>query len=135
MGRSILVVAGGFAAIMASVIAGTFIATLAFMPGGASAMLTPPPPGTVLPFAYLASNLLVSFGGAVLGGWLAARFAKASPMGHAAAVAGIMLLMSVPELFRADEPNGPPGWYRPILPLLGVTGAFVGGWLHAMHQR
>lgn len=135
MGRSILVVAGGFAAIMATVIAGTFLATLAFMPGGASAMLTPPAPGTLLPTGYLAANLVVSLVGAVVGGWLAARFAKGSPMAHAAALASIILLMSVPELFKADEPNGPPGWYRPILPVLGVTGAFLGGWLAAVRRR
>lgn len=135
MGRSILAVVGGLVAMVICVIVGTVVATLAFVPGNLRAMSTPPR-GTPLPASYLTASLVVSLGGAMLGGWVVTRLAARRPFAHAVVLAGVVLLMSLPELFHASAPpSGQPDWYRLVLPVLGIAGVLIGGWLGTPRRR
>jgi hypothetical protein len=80
--------------------------------------------------AYLYVNLLVCGVGAILGGWLAARIAPSSPYAHAAALAAIVAVISLPSATGAPAPAH-PGWYPAALGLVAVLGVLLGGKLRA----
>lgn len=70
------------------------------------------------------------------GGWVATRLATRRPFTHAAVLAGVVLLMSLPELLQGGTPpSGQPDWYRPILPAVGIAGTLVGGWVGTLRKR
>jgi hypothetical protein len=124
MWRSVAAVAGGFLGMIVVVTAGTAAAAAALVPGGMS--MSGPPAGVEVPRAYLAANLIVSFAGAALGGWLAGRFAPGSAFSHAAVLAGLVLLMGVASGAGGASP-GQPGWYPWIITITGVAGVLAGG--------
>lgn len=127
MWRSVAAVGGGFLGMIAVVVTGTAAATAALVPGGLAAM-SGPSAGADVPRAYLAANLVVSFVGAALGGWIAGRFAPGSPFTHAAVLAGIVLLMGAASGAGGAAP-GQPGWYPWVIAVTGFAGVLAGGTL------
>jgi hypothetical protein len=110
-----------------TVVVGTIVGTTLFIPGGIEATSGPP---SALPIAYHAANLLIGAVGAVLGGWLAARFAPFAPYGHAAVLAAVVAALSVQSVLAG--PAGPqPGWYPAVAGMIGVGGILLGGKLRA----
>jgi hypothetical protein len=79
---------------------------------------------------YLVMNLCVCGVGAVLGGWLAARAAPSSPYGHAAALAALVAVISIPSATGAPA-SSQPGWYAGALGFVAVLGVLLGGKLRA----
>lgn len=128
--QSIISVVAGFVVMAGVVIAGTAAATELIVPGGLFDAATGSP--SDLPPTYFAANLMVSAVAALLGGWITARMAPSREMVHVFALAILVILMSLPGLIGYDEVQASqPGWYRIFLPLLGVSGAILGGWLRS----
>jgi hypothetical protein len=128
--RSIICVVAGFVVVMAVVIAGTAAVTELIVPGGLSAAAAGSPDD--LPLNYYAANLVVSAMGAMLGGWVTARMAPSAEMVHVGALALLMLLMSIPTMLGyLPGSELQPVWYRYTLPVLGISGALLGGWLRS----
>ena len=75
---------------------------------------------------YLAFNLAASALAGLAGGATASRIAAHTPHGHAIALAGVILLLSLPGLFSAPAP-GQPSWYPVVLSILGPASVLVGG--------
>jgi peptidoglycan/LPS O-acetylase OafA/YrhL len=124
--KSVAAIAAGYIAMVVVVMIGTAAATAAFVPGGlAAAMSETPAPGP-LPTAYLAANLLVSFAGAVLAGWIVSRLSPASPATHVLVLAGIMLIMTVVSAATGAAP-GQPTWYPWVIGPIGLGGVLLGG--------
>ena len=115
---------GGLALGAGVVMALTYAAAVILFQGDLTAPPTP---------AYLVLNLTYSFGAAALAGWVAGRLAPRMPLGHAAAVAGVMIMMSLGGSGGGEPPsvNGVPTWYGPVLTALMPVGALLGGWLNA----
>jgi hypothetical protein len=67
---------------------------------------------------------------AIMGGWITARLAGRAEMGHAAALALVMAAMTL-QVVMGERPEGQPGWYAPVVGMLGVLGVLAGGWLRA----
>jgi hypothetical protein len=130
MMRSIICVVAGFVVLMAVVMGGTAAATELIVEGGLEGAANRP--ASALPPTYFAANLIVSAMGALLGGWVTARMAPDREMLHVFALAGLIVLMSLPGLLGYG-PSAPeqPAWYLYTLPLLGVGGAILGGWLRS----
>jgi len=129
MFRSVIAVVSGFVVVMVVVIAGTATAAALMIPGGMQAIANHAASPTP---TYLAANLVVSVMAAVLGGWVAARMAPSRPMTHVYALAGLMVMMSLPSLLGyGDTVAMQPDWYRYLLPLVGVGGVLIGGRMRA----
>ena len=128
--RSVICVVAGLVVMMAVVVAGTAAATELIVDGGLFGAATGP--RSALPPTYFAANLIISGMGALLGGWVTARMAPSREMIHVLALAGLVILMSLPGLLGYGESQADqPQWYIYILPFLGVGGALVGGWLRS----
>jgi hypothetical protein len=128
--RSIIAVVAGFVVVIAVVMAGTAAATELIVPGGLFGAATGP--RTALPAEYFAANLMVSAMGAVLGGWVTARMAPDREMIHVFALTGLIILMSIPGLLGyGPSASTQPDWYKLALPILGVGGVLLGGWLRS----
>jgi hypothetical protein len=128
--RSIIAVVAGFVVVIAVVMAGTAAATELIVPGGLFEAATGP--REALPPEYFAANLIVSAMGAVLGGWVTARMAPDREMAHVFALTVLMILMSIPSLMGYGPSfDVQPAWYRYMLPILGVGGVLLGGWLRS----
>jgi hypothetical protein len=110
--RSMTAVVLGFAFMAATVIVGTTIAGTLFIPG-----------------------LVIRAFGAVLGGWLTARAAPRAPLAHAAAVATLVLAMSVASAMSAPAGSPQPLWYTALIATIGAGGVLVGGGLRAAAAR
>jgi hypothetical protein len=123
MVRSIAAVVAGFATMAVSVVVGTWIAAIALLGPDTTGA------GSQPSAAYLAANLLESALAAVAGGYVAARLGKSSPRKHAAALAAVVLALSVLTMAAEGPAPGQPGWYRLALLVIGVGGALIGGWL------
>jgi hypothetical protein len=80
--------------------------------------------------AAVGAILVVSALAAVMGGWITARLAGGAEMAHAAVLAAIMGAITV-TVSLGERPEGQPGWYAPVVGLLGVLGILAGGWLRA----
>ncbi|MEO8077401.1 MAG: hypothetical protein ABI818_13810 [Acidobacteriota bacterium] len=126
--RSVAAIVAGFGFMVLTVIVGTIVGTTLFIPGGMRAASSGQP--SALPIAYLAVNLLIGAIGAVLGGWLAARFAAFAPYGHAAVLAAVVAALSVQSVV-AGPAGAQPGWYPVATGLIGVGGILLGGKLRA----
>jgi hypothetical protein len=87
-------------------------------------------PGEPPTRAYLTLNLLGGALAGLSGGAAAARIAAHRPHGHVGALAGVILLLSLPTLFSAPAP-GQPQWYALVLSVLGPLSVMVGGYLAA----
>ncbi|HYH81837.1 MAG TPA: hypothetical protein VEX86_18665 [Longimicrobium sp.] len=105
------------------VLVGSVAVAALLVPGGLEAMQASTRPQ--LPAAYLAANLVLSFGAAVAGGWLTARIGAYAPLKHAAVLATVIALMSIPML-SAPQP-GQPSWYGWAIAAAGVIGSLAGG--------
>jgi peptidoglycan/LPS O-acetylase OafA/YrhL len=125
MGRSVLVVIGGYLSMAVVVLCGIILATVAFIPGGLNAAMAPPGPEG-LPRNYLIANLIVSFASASVGGWVVRRLAKSSKQSHVLAFIGLMVVMSAVSAMGANP--GQPAWYPWVIPVVGIAGAAAGGW-------
>lgn len=128
--RSIICVVAGFIVVMAVVIGGTAAATELIVEGGLEGAAARS--ADALPSTYFAANLIVSAMAAVLGGWVTARMAPDREMLHVFALAGLMILMSLPGILGYG-PSAPaqPAWYVYTMPVLGAAGAILGGWLRS----
>lgn len=113
MVRSVGAFIAAAAAIAITVIAGTMLA----------AVVLAGPEGSATG-AYLAANLAVSLGAAVLGGWLVARLAPRRPMVHAAALAAVIVALTLPGL--GSPAPGQPSWYPAVILIIGVAGVAGG---------
>jgi hypothetical protein len=128
--RSIICVVAGFIVVMAVWLMGTAAATELIVEGGLFGAATGP--RSALPPEYFAANLVMSAMGAMLGGWVTARMAPNAEMAHVLALASLMILASLPGLLGYGESQADqPQWYIWALPILGVSGAILGGWLRS----
>ena len=116
MSRSLVaVVAGLVVAVVIVVALSNMGAAILGVPSGG-----PPTDG------YLAFNLAASALAGLAGGATASRIAAHTPHGHAIALAGVILLLSLPGLFSAPAP-GQPSWYPIVLSILGPVSVMAGG--------
>lgn len=74
---------------------------------------------------YLVLTIAGSAAAAFAGAWLAGLIALRNPMAHAAILAAIIVLLSLPGI--ADPPAGLPGWYPLTATLAAVAGALAAG--------
>ena len=129
LGRSFLAVLSGYLALAVAVVAMTPIAIWLFIP--AELLKQRPPAYTD---AYIVSNFVYSFVAAVLGGWVTARMAPRSPLAHAGALAGVMVIFALGDILAKGVPEAAahqPSWYGWAVALTGAVGALAGGWLRA----
>lgn len=123
--RSVAAILAGLGFMAATVTAGGLIASMAFGGGAPAGASSSGPPSS-----FLVANLATCGLGAVMGGWLAARFASYAPYGHAAVMAAIVAALSIGTATGAPAP-GQPGWYPSALGLVAVLGVLAGGKLRA----
>lgn len=127
--RSILAVAAAYFAMAFIIVASTHVLASIFnLPTSSSpAHVGPLPPG------YIYANLAVAFGSAAIGGCIAALLAAHSPLRHAGFLAAVLLCFGI--MFAlGDSGSLAPRWYFYVLPVLGILGALLGGWL-VQHRR
>lgn len=120
--RSIVSVVTGYLAMAIIVMIGTVAATAAMIPGGfaAARKMEAPPPRS-----YLYANLVLSFVAALSGGWITARLAPSVPIVHSAALALLLLLMSV--VSAKAQGKNQPRWYPWTIAAIGAVGVLLGG--------
>lgn len=131
MVRNILSVIAGYAVMVLVTIA--LFAVLAVVAPGAlpnPSDTTVVTPGT----GILAVILAAGFAAAVLGGWVTARLAKASPGQCVGWLAGIVFVLSIVSAM-ATPGGSAPLWYSIGLSLVGVCGAVLGGRLQVVQRR
>src|SRR5262245_3034518 len=76
--------------------------------------------------AYMGWNLAVSFAAALLGGFVAARLALASPRPHALLLGALVLALGA--AYAVHGRGGVrPAWYLVVLPVVGAAGCAAGG--------
>lgn len=116
--RSIVAVAAGLVTIVVLVVALTWVSVEAFLEGDITIDPTP---------TFMGISLAYTFFAAVVGGWGTARIAWGRPMLHAAALAAAVLVLGL----LGAHPAGAsaPGWYAPVVGVLGLMGALTGGWM------
>ena len=130
--RSIGSVVLGYVVLALITIVGTSAAAALLLPrpaGGTQPGMPPP-----LTKSYLTANLTLSALAAVVGGYVTARMAPARPMVHVAVLALLIVALSILSS-RSPMSTGQPGWYKRILPFLGLVGAVAGGILRALQTR
>jgi hypothetical protein len=125
MGRSVLVVLGGFVLMVLLVMVGTAGLVAVLVPGGLAAVEGDTP--RALPAIYLAANLLLSLLAAMAGGWLTALLAEHSPRKHVFALAALVAALSIYTVSAEGRQSGQPGWYALVVALLGIGGVVLGG--------
>lgn len=79
----------------------------------------------------LAAKLVVGTLGAFMAGWMTARLADYSPMGHAL----VLALFVAAANFTLIAGVSPRGWYPIAAGILGVVGVLAGGWIRAAADR
>jgi len=119
-------VLAGFAAMAVLVMAGSMVWMMLRVPGGMKAMRERMRPGDAPalpapPPAYLAFNLTLSFFAALLGGWVTAGLAPNAPGGHRITLGAVILVMALASS-RTPASAGQPGWYRIVIPVVGLAG-------------
>ena len=122
--RSIGAVAAGYAAMVALVMLGTFALAAVLVPGGSATMrqrMRSGQPMSAPSSTYLASNIALSLGAALVGGWVTLRIAPRSPAGHLGALCVVIVLMGVLS-GRMPGSELQPGWYKFAIPLVGIVG-------------
>ena len=124
--RSIAAIAIGLGFMAATTAVWMIVANATLLPGGPEAAK----PSSARMATYLYLNLVVCGAGAVLGGWLTARIARSSPYAHAAALAALVAVISIPSATGAPAPAH-PGWYPAAIGLVAVLGVLLGGKLRA----
>jgi putative membrane protein (TIGR04086 family) len=116
--RSILAVIAGYLAMAIVVVVLTVVtvAVLHLQSGHPTAL-------------YLALNVVYSLGAAVLGGWVAGRIARRSPVAHGVALGVLMLALSAYQL-KHPAPGQPFAYLIVLLiacPLAAIAGAALNG--------
>lgn len=128
--RSVLSILAGFVVMTTCVMGFTLAAMAVLYPGQPLDARIDPSAG------WIAVNLAYSLAAAVAGGWVTARIATRSPMGHAVALALIVLAMAVVGRFTGGTATGAqPGWYATAVSAVGIAGVLLGGWLAARHRE
>jgi hypothetical protein len=79
--------------------------------------------------SYVYTNLLFSYGAAMIGGYVAAVIGASAPLAHACALAVIVLVLSIVSAVQIGDRQ--PRWYQVTLALLGPLGVVIGGWIRA----
>lgn len=122
--RSAVAVLSGLVVTMGLVLLSTIIltATLTFPAEGG--------PGAT----YLTLNLITGGVAALAGGAVAMLLAPHTPHGHTIALAGVLLLLSLPTLLAPPTPEQ-PDWYGPVISVLGPVGVLLGGLIVARYKR
>lgn len=123
--RSIAAVVAGMIVAGAIVMVLTIAAVWLFFGGDVNAPPTAP---------YLAFNLAYTFGAAIGGGWVAGLVARKNELLHGAAMAAIMLVLSLGG-GQPDPASGIPAWYGMATGVLGATGAVLGAGLRGRRGR
>jgi hypothetical protein len=80
------------------------------------------------PMTLLALGYRIVFG--VIGGYMAARLAPRSPMGHALALGILGFIVAGAGAIAAIPMNLGPAWYPIALALTSVPTAWLGGYLY-----
>ena len=119
--RSVIAVVAGYAAMAAIVIAVTVLVKR-ISPTWVGSEGAPNAP-------YVYTNLLFSFGAAVIGGYVTALIGSDAPLAHACALAGVVLLLSIVSAVQMGDRQS--RWYRISLAVIGPAGAVLGGWIRA----
>ncbi len=115
-------------------LAGVIVATVLFWAGAVVAFVSlygiplgasPGPPGV----GYFALNLGFAALSAMVAGWVTARLGRPS---HLIPVGALAVVLAGVVLWGFTKPASQwPGWYPPVLALVGLTGALTGGVLRA----
>ena len=119
--RSVIAVVAGYAAMAAVVIALTVLVKR-ISPEWMGA-------GHAPAASYVYTNLMYSFGAAMIGGYLAAVIGSRAPLAHACALAVVIFILSI--VSSAQIGDRQPRWYQAALALIGPLGAVLGGWVSA----
>ncbi len=123
--RSIAAIVAGLGFMSATTTVGMLVTSVAF--GETREGISAPTP----PSEFFYVSLIVLGMGGVIGGWLAARIATFAPYGHAAAMAGIVAVVSIELVAAAPPVPGQPGWYPSAIGLAAVIGILLGGKLRS----
>ena len=75
---------------------------------------------------YLVANLVISLVAAIQGGLITGRLAPSDPFRHGCGLA-IMALLCMVAMQSAGVTTGLPRWYLPVVGVVGVCGALLGG--------
>ncbi len=78
----------------------------------------------------IAGKLIVAGLGALMAGWMTARLATFSPLGHALVLALFVAAASVSSIRGMSG-----GWYPVAAGIAGVAGVLTGGWIRAAADR
>jgi hypothetical protein len=108
------------------IIVGTLIAAAELLPPRVDWVAHMPGP------AYLAATLGLSFGAAVLGGFVAAQLSQAHRFRVAAAVAGVLAVLELASFILPF--TGTPPFFLWLVPLLVAVGALAGGGVRALDR-
>jgi hypothetical protein len=124
--HSIGAVVAGYAAMVVLVMAGSMAWMAARVPGGLKAMRENMKSGGAAamptpPASYLAFNLALSFFAAVLGGWVTRGIAPSAPTRHLLALGAVVIVMGFMSSRRPGS-DQQPGWYRFVIPFVGLAG-------------
>ena len=127
--RSVLSVVGAF--FVVAVLVGLTTALAAQL------MLEPTAAGTESTTPYLAVNLTYSVLFAMVGGDVVATVSEHSPLRHAAALSGLMMVLGLVTwiLDGGQPPPGQPYWYPLVITLLVPPTAVLGGLLVTRRTR
>ncbi len=107
-------------------------------PVASNVMLGGMGPDVELTAAYLVVNVTYSALIAVIGGYVAATVSDHSPLGHAAGLAGVMMVLGLASWLivnRGDPVSGQPSWYPFVTSLLVPPMAILGGVLVTRRTR
>jgi hypothetical protein len=119
--RSVIAVIAGYAA-MAAVVVALTVLVKRIAPAWVGSERAP---GS----SYVYTNLLFSYGAAMIGGYVAAVIGASAPLAHACALAVIVLVLSIVSAVQIGDRQ--PRWYQVTLALLGPLGVVIGGWIRA----
>lgn len=106
--QGLAAVAGGFAVMVAIVMAGTALAALAMGRSISAATASKPSP------AYMVYDFVLGMAAAAVGGLAVGRLAPFAPMAHGVALAAVVLAMAVWCVLSYGD-NGPPRWYQALM--------------------
>ena len=119
--RSVIAVVAGYAA-MAAVVIALSVLVKKIAPTWVGSERAPNA-------SYVYTNLLYSFGAAMIGGYVAAVIGSHAPLAHACALAVVVFVLSI--VSAAQIGDRQPRWYQAALALIGPLGAVLGGWIRA----
>lgn len=79
---------------------------------------------------YIYTNLLYSFGAAMLGGFVAATIAPRARLAHACILAGIVFVLAILSALQTGDKQ--PRWYQATLVIICPLGVVLGGAARAL---